>query len=305
MFRDVLVVVDATAPAPLMDLAAWARGWRARVTIALVMPRGAPAEMAEVAEPLVQSLTSRAIHASLTMIEGDVVAPVIERVRAGGYNLILLTRADSGDAPWRIGRRERMLLRDAPCPVWLWRDRAPKTSVILAAVDPDDTDRERDALNLSVLTFASILAARSGADLAIGHAWSVAGGAALADRPFLRGSPQQLNDARAEAFSRRHRQVSALLCRAQLGTTVHRVLIREGDPPQVLPDLAAECGADLMILGTVGRRGLAGLIRGNTAERVAAAVSRSVLVVRPVVPVRPHVDGSRVAAFLSPKCAAA
>ncbi|MGH7294605.1 MAG: universal stress protein [Polyangiaceae bacterium] len=39
--------------------------------------------------------------------------------------------------------------------------------------------------------------------------------------------------------------------------------------------------ADMIVIGSIGRRGLQGLIVGNTAERVMRAASTPVLIVKP------------------------
>jgi nucleotide-binding universal stress UspA family protein len=55
----------------------------------------------------------------------------------------------------------------------------------------------------------------------------------------------------------------------------------EGEPHQVVADRATRGGFDLVIMGTVARTGLAGLLMGNTAERVLRELRGSVLAVKP------------------------
>jgi nucleotide-binding universal stress UspA family protein len=68
--------------------------------------------------------------------------------------------------------------------------------------------------------------------------------------------------------------------------TVHR----RGEPEEVIPEYAVAGGIDLVVMGTVARSGIAGLLMGNTAERVLRKLPGSVLAVKPdgfVSPVRP------------------
>ena len=63
----------------------------------------------------------------------------------------------------------------------------------------------------------------------------------------------------------------------------------KGDAGELIPDLAIQERADLVIMGTVGRTGIAGFFIGNTAEKVLDVVDCSVLTVKPdsfVTPVR-------------------
>lgn len=56
---------------------------------------------------------------------------------------------------------------------------------------------------------------------------------------------------------------------------------REGRAGQTIADAAAELGADLVVLGTHGRTGLAHMLLGSVAEAVLRATACSVLTVRP------------------------
>lgn len=57
-------------------------------------------------------------------------------------------------------------------------------------------------------------------------------------------------------------------------------LVCEGDPPEVITDVASEKGADLIAMGTYGRRGLKRLLMGSTTSAVIVHSSCDVLVVR-------------------------
>jgi len=63
------------------------------------------------------------------------------------------------------------------------------------------------------------------------------------------------------------------------GTRVETVA-REGYPPEVICDEAKSQGADLVVMGTHGRSGLAHLLLGSTAERVVQKAPCPVMTVR-------------------------
>lgn len=85
------------------------------------------------------------------------------------------------------------------------------------------------------------------------------------------------------------RDLSALRDRfAGRGVEISQLVI-DGHPDQVLPSVAADIGADLIVVGTHGRTGLARLFLGSVAELVARLADRSVLIARGAAPV----DGYR------------
>jgi nucleotide-binding universal stress UspA family protein len=57
-------------------------------------------------------------------------------------------------------------------------------------------------------------------------------------------------------------------------------LIREGDPATMILDVACEMDADLIVLGTHGRRGLSRFFFGSVAEQVVRKADCPVLTVR-------------------------
>jgi nucleotide-binding universal stress UspA family protein len=59
------------------------------------------------------------------------------------------------------------------------------------------------------------------------------------------------------------------------------VQVRVGDPVEQLISVALESRANLLVIGTHGRRGLRRLVLGSVAERVARAAPCPVLIVRP------------------------
>jgi len=56
--------------------------------------------------------------------------------------------------------------------------------------------------------------------------------------------------------------------------------IREGDAPRVIVDCAKEIGADLIVLGSHGRKGFDRLLLGSVSDSVARHAPCSVQIVR-------------------------
>ena len=74
------------------------------------------------------------------------------------------------------------------------------------------------------------------------------------------------------------------VARAQ-GATVSAALLIDGEPAQALVKAAQDRSADLIVMGAVHDRSLAGRLLGTTAEEVTKKATCDVLIVRPVDPV--------------------
>jgi nucleotide-binding universal stress UspA family protein len=68
---------------------------------------------------------------------------------------------------------------------------------------------------------------------------------------------------------------------SKLPSTMVQSVLLKGAPRKKIPEFAEEIGADLMVMGTVARTGISGLIMGNTAETILNELQCSVLAVKP------------------------
>lgn len=84
---------------------------------------------------------------------------------------------------------------------------------------------------------------------------------------------------------------------ADLTTTglAHRTMLKSGAPAQVIVDTAKSAKADLIIMATHGRTGLAHVLLGSVAERVVRTAACPVLTVRTSAGRRAHRAPSRAA----------
>jgi universal stress protein E len=60
-----------------------------------------------------------------------------------------------------------------------------------------------------------------------------------------------------------------------------RMRLAKGRADVVIPRLAKRHAVDLVVMGTVGRRGIPGLVIGNTAERILSRLEYSILTLKP------------------------
>jgi universal stress protein E len=56
-----------------------------------------------------------------------------------------------------------------------------------------------------------------------------------------------------------------------------QVHVEDGPPDRVIAAVAGQIDADIVVIGTLARQGFAAVMRGNTSERVIAALPQDVM----------------------------
>lgn len=180
------------------------------------------------------------------------------------------------------------LIRHSPCPLLLSRGQSwPSVPKVIAAVDPLHRHSKPEDLDRRILEAAAGVCEQGAGRLFVFHAFE----------PIFRGSggrefePLPVEFAEATLEGTHNAAVEALVddlhgCRAS-------VRMAEGRPEDKLPELAAEIGADLVVMGAVARNPLQRVFIGSTAERVLDLLETDILVIKPagfVTPVSPDVQ---------------
>jgi universal stress protein E len=165
------------------------------------------------------------------------------------------------------------LLRDVPAPLLLctatpWR-RNPR---ILAAVDMRTTDRAHETLNRKVLETACMFAGLHGGEVHCVYAIDVPRALSELDIADPRGFT---SDAQRTAVER----LKALT--GSYGIPATNLHVPTGKIGHAVNRLSARLKADLMVMGTTARRGLRGLVIGNSAEKVLMKARSDVLALKP------------------------
>jgi len=153
-------------------------------------------------------------------------------------------------------------------------------------------------VSAKALPYAAAFARRFGAELCVVHAPGGGGTEPGAGN----GAAVAATHLRREAEARTNRLLEA----AHFRGVRHRVELAEGETLPALARVAAERGADLMVLGMHGWHGLAKLLMGSVAEEILRLAEIPVLLVGPEVSVRPEeelaVERVLCAADFSPGC---
>jgi nucleotide-binding universal stress UspA family protein len=249
----------------------------------------------EILEHLAEPRGNDGLAVSTDVLRGRGHIEMIRRVLRGGHDL-LIKEAEPNEAVL-FGSTDMHLLRTCPCPLWLVKPGhgdGPFTQ-ILAPVDPAPPADEADllhikvdiaptdpALDAQILELASSLAESDGAELHVLHAWSAHGEELLRGNPMLEMASQTqvdryVEDSRTEA----RKALDDLLGKSPDRTGRRFVHLLKGDPAEVIAEFAKTGRVDLIVMGTVARTGIGGLLIGNTAETILQRVDCSVLAVKP------------------------
>ena len=231
-------------------------------------------------EQLVAPVVAEGVQIHTKVLIGTPFLEIIREVLRNRHDLVMKV-AEGGRRTLLFGSTDMHLLRKCPCPVWIGKSgRKAHHARILAAVDPDPSDERRNALNTRVMALAIALARVDHAELHVAHAWDVVG------EQFLRGLRSPLSDAEVDRLvSKTHSDHSLgldrLIRRYDTGDLKPKKHLLRGEAGELIPKLVNEQQIDMVVMGTVARTGIPGLIIGNTAEKVLDQVNCSVLAIKP------------------------
>jgi universal stress protein E len=246
-------------------------------------------ESREQMEQLVAPLRAK-IDIRVQVLTGTPFLEIIREVLRNHHDLVIKA-ADKGGLITRVfGSTDMHLLRKCPCPVWLHKHGHNEPyQRILAAVDVDDlsgTERE-SALNRDIMELAAALALREHSELYVGHAWYPKAAELLQTRAHGL-TQEEIDEYVNETLGCSERRLDELMLRAEnwVGRELwHRIRpqarLIKGLARRAIPDLAAELLVELIVMGTVGHAGIAGILIGNTAETILNRIDCSVLAVKP------------------------
>jgi nucleotide-binding universal stress UspA family protein len=237
----------------------------------------------EAAQALVKSAAARLASCGLdtttAVIQGHARSSIVEYAEGWGADFVIVGSHGHGAfARLLLGSVAQAVVRHAPCSVEVVRAAIPESA------------RTRRAMR--------ILLGTDGSDCSIAAARSVA------ERPWPEGSEVSVLSAvhvvepptgwyvdsklidrlRSEADEQAQQSLAdARKILVPAGLKVMTALLR-GDPRAVIVDQAKEWNADLLVLGSHGRRGLTRMFLGSVSEAVVTHAHCSVEVIRERTP---------------------
>jgi nucleotide-binding universal stress UspA family protein len=215
------------------------------------------------------------------LLYGTPFLEIIREVLRNEHDLVMITAEGRGGLKEMLfGSTTMHLMRKCPCPVWVIKPSQPEGHTrILAAVDPPPLDEEQDTVNIKIMDLATALARRQPSELVVVHTWTFPVERSL--RSGYIGPSVEVDRWVDEARNLHRRRLVELLRPYPLQDLKPQVYLLKGDPGHLIPELAAKMEVGLIVMGTVSRTGVAGLLIGNTAEKILRQVDSSVLTVKP------------------------
>ncbi|MDJ0893164.1 MAG: universal stress protein [Gammaproteobacteria bacterium] len=231
-------------------------------------------------EALAEPHRDRGVSIATKTFTGHPFVDLIRVVQREGYDLLVKPpRRPEGIAERLFGSSDMHILRKCPCPVWVDRpESAQPYRNIVAAVDP--VDEAGYDLSRLIMDLARSLADSESANLHVVHAWRLQGEAMLKSGR-ARISAAQVEELLNGAAQAHRQKLDQLLKHYGLTASSDRVNLVKERAARAITSLAEAVKADLIVIGTVGRIGVPGLIIGNTAEDVLQTTRASVLALKP------------------------
>jgi len=237
-------------------------------------------------DALVASVVPDRLDVECNVVFGRPFVELIGEVIKGECDVLIKdAHADSNDL--FFGSLDLRLLRYCPVPVWLVKPTVPhEYDRVVAAIDPivDDTGQRT---NEAITNLAMSICDRVGAELSIVSVWRKPWDALEANDEY----PETLeaNDEYRETYdeltghieSAAKETLQRTLRNTGANVPPERIEFMQGLPSDIIVEAVDSIGADLLVMGTLGRSGVAGLVLGNTAENVLRQVRCSVLTIKP------------------------
>jgi len=229
---------------------------------------------------LLMDLNAGDLEVNLITKIGEPFVEIIHAVQGQGYDLVLAgTRGLANWEQFLVGGTAKRLIRKCPASVWIVKaehDGPPK--VVLAATDFSEVSRKAVLEGIYV-------AERTGAEFNLLHV--IDSGDVPPDVISRIPHGSSLEQEIQEEAQRRLDEFVKSLETTRIRVQPHLIL---GTPWKEIQRLVQQLSVDLIVLGTVGRTGIEGLLLGNTADKVLDHCDCSVLAVKPdgfVSPITP------------------
>jgi nucleotide-binding universal stress UspA family protein len=173
------------------------------------------------------------------------------------------------------------IMRKCPKPVWLIKAApANRVNKILASVDLSmEQHAEGRAQNRMIMDLATSLSQFKEAQLTVLSCWQLYGEQALRHGAFTRVSSEKI-EGLLNSEEREYKKSLEVLLNEYAESSIEQCLLK-GPPKTLIPEYVNSHEIDIVVMGTIGRSGIPGLLIGNTSETVLQAINSSVITLKP------------------------
>ncbi|MGC7590153.1 universal stress protein UspE [Bisgaard Taxon 46] len=244
------------------------------------MHRGVIAQRTQLIQPYLEKYADPNIEFTPLVIwhsnEAEAIAAEVEK---NTYDLVVkYTKEEESITSLIFTPMDWQLLRKCPTPLLMVRDgdwKHQRRILIAVNTTDDDEDRNHSMINQQLVALGIDLASnleRGNVHLVTAYPPTPVNMAI--DLPEFNGGEYEKN-------IRGQYLINMKALRQQFGIDEDHTHVREGFPEEVIPEVAKELEAELVVLGTVGRTGLSAAFLGNTAEHVINRLSCNLLAIKP------------------------
>ncbi len=243
----------------------------------------------ELLESLAKGIHIAGSEVNVKVVTGREFVEIVREVLRHDYDLVVKCIEDNKSVAQRFfSGTDMKLLRKCPCPIWMVKSTKQQGDrEILVAVDYQPDNSENDALNLRLLKLSASLALADFSELHIVHVWK------LPFESYLRGPRTAYSNTEVDAMvdeeqAKRTQWLTELvesIDQAQSDEYANylkpKLHVIQGEAKAEIPQLVKSLGAELVVMGTIARTGVPGLLIGNTAESILNQLECSVLALKP------------------------
>ncbi len=214
------------------------------------------------------------------LLTGTPFIEIIREVIRGSHDLLVIQTASDGKVRTGLfGSTELHLLRKCPCPVWIFRQSESKRfNSIVAAVNVNSSGPDEDELNRKILELSYSLSQIDRSEFHVVHCWHPIGEDLLRARGGAQGDVDDYLRISKSNITAKLNECLAPFDRKTANMHVH---LLKGEPEILVPNLVRREQTGLLVMGTLARSGINGLLIGNIAEKIVNEVECSLLVVKP------------------------
>lgn len=229
---------------------------------------------------VIANLNAMDLNVTFRTLVGEPFAEITRCVQAEGYEMVLAgTRGAGKWEEFFVGSTAKRLIRNCPASVWIVKaEHLVPPKVVLAATDFSD-------VSMKAVNEALKIAQQAEAEFHLLH---------IIDSKDV---PEDLisrvpegSTLRQEINEEATKRLDAFVASLNADRTQIQSHLTWGTPWQEIRRIAKHQAAELIVIGTVGRSGVKGLLLGNTAERVLDSCDCSILAIKPddfVSPIEP------------------
>lgn len=220
--------------------------------------------------------SERGAQVETSVAHGDAWLEIMKAAGPDGRGLIVCaTRAHNPISRVLFGSTGMKLLRYAPGPVWLVHPQRDQDDMFDVLGTSDLSEQGQRVIEVSV-DVARILTARL-------HLLSVAENGCERLSTSLSADSAERERIYREAEAECERRLQEQVAQTDYRTLEHGVMLHAatGDADTAILEAVDNLKTNLVVIGTRARGGAAGMVLGNTAERLLTSLPCSVLAIKP------------------------